>query len=133
VIVFPDSNGIVDCDGVTLTAVIAASVAGAAAGPSSRASRPEAIARHTAWLPAVRCSEITTLSLAGTAITGAAAGRTPCGAATGSRSIARLYPRATRTATMRSSPSRGAPRPSRLEVATHKLPSGAAATVRMRP
>ena len=39
----------------------------------------------------------------------------------------------TRTATMRSSPERGAPRPSRLEVATHSVPSGAAATVRMRP
>src|SRR5262245_27902583 len=34
---------------------------------------------------------------------------------------------------MRSSPSRGEPRPSRLDVVTHSVPSGAAATVRMRP
>ena len=39
----------------------------------------------------------------------------------------------TRTAMMRSSPDRGEPRPSRLEVATHSVPSGAAATVRIRP
>ena len=41
--------------------------------------------------------------------------------------------RLTRTAMMRSSPARGAPRPSRLEVATHSVPSGAATTVLMRP
>ena len=34
---------------------------------------------------------------------------------------------------MRSSPLRGDPRPSRLDVVTHRVPSGAAATVRMRP
>ena len=39
----------------------------------------------------------------------------------------------TRTAMMRSSPDRGEPRPSRLEVATHSVPSGAAATVLIRP
>ena len=39
----------------------------------------------------------------------------------------------TRTAMIRSSPSRGEPRPSRLDVATHSVPSGAATTVRMRP
>ena len=39
----------------------------------------------------------------------------------------------TRTAMMRSSPSRGEPRPSRLDVVTHSVPSGAAATVRIRP
>ena len=36
-------------------------------------------------------------------------------------------------ATIRSSPDRGEPRPSRLDVATHSVPSGAATTVRMRP
>ena len=38
-----------------------------------------------------------------------------------------------RTAMIRSSPDRGDPRPSRFEVATHSVPSGAATTVRMRP
>jgi hypothetical protein len=48
VIVAPDSSGIVACEGVTDSAVIAASAAAVAPGASSRASRPEAIARHTA-------------------------------------------------------------------------------------
>ena len=38
-----------------------------------------------------------------------------------------------RTSRIRSSSSAGSPRPSRLEVVTHRLPSGAATTVRSRP
>ena len=38
-----------------------------------------------------------------------------------------------RTATMRSSPARGEPRPSLLEVVIHSAPSGALATVLIRP
>jgi hypothetical protein len=38
-----------------------------------------------------------------------------------------------RTRRMRSSPSRGSPRPSRFDVVTHRAPPGARSTVRMRP
>ena len=97
--VVPDSSGIVACDGETDTPVIAASLAGVAGGASSRASIPDAIARHTARLPTVLCIDSTTLSVA----TGTTAGAATGGAASGAAvecSIARLYRRATRTATI---------------------------------
>jgi len=125
------SSGIVDLPGVTVTPVMA--TAAAVSGATSRRSTPRAIARPTAWLPAVRCSESTTSSAAGIpAGSGVGVAVTGWGAAVWCFT-ARLYSRYTRTATIRSSPSRGDPRPSRLDVATHSVPSGAATTVRMRP
>ena len=131
--VVPDSSGIVACDGETDTPVIAASLAGVAGGASSRASIPDAIARHTAWLPTVRCIDSTTLSLAtGTATAGAATGGAGCGAAV-ECSIARLYRRATRTATIRSSPRTRRPAPVAVRRRHPQRSVGAAATVRIRP
>ena len=116
-----------------MNAVIAPPAVGVAApGASSRASSPDAIARHTARLPTVFCIERITPSVATGTTAGAATGGAACGAAWAC-SIARLYRRVTRIATIRSSPERGEPRPSRLDVATQSVPSGAAATVRIRP